>query len=103
MLQYVYNIAPLLTLVGAYCLILAYENQHRIERVLTKGQKATGKVLEIRPNAAGDGEMVVVDFQTPNGSHRHFSNDYFPRSPYKVGQEVEIWYKFYSQRKMVMQ
>lgn len=93
--QLLSGLPPLLALIGTYCLILAYEKQHRVERVLSKGQKTIGRVVEIRPNQSRDGEMVVVDFQTPNGSHRHFSTDYIPVSPYKVGQEVEIWYKFY--------
>ena len=34
--QLLTGLPPILALIGAYCLILAYEKQHRVERVLSK-------------------------------------------------------------------
>jgi hypothetical protein len=96
------SVVGIAALVGTYCLILAYERQHAIENTLLKGQVAIGTVIEIRtnPDPAG-GEAPVVDFNTPNGSHRHYSTTYLSPCAYKVGQKVQIWYKFYKSNRAV--
>ena len=83
-------------LIGTYCLILAYEKQHEIEKVLTKGIKTLGTVTEMRQDPSGNaGDAPVVDFATQNGSYKHFSTTYTMPTPYKVGQQVDIWYYHY--------
>ncbi|MFN0216499.1 MAG: DUF3592 domain-containing protein [Saprospiraceae bacterium] len=85
-----------MALIGTYCLILAYEKQHEIEKVLTRGIKTLGTVTEMRQDASENaGEAPVVDFTTQNGSYKHFSTTYAMPSAYKVGQQVEIWYYHY--------
>ena len=85
-----------MALIGTYCLILAYEKQHEIEKVLTKGIKTLGIVTEIRQDPSGiAGDAPVVDFTTQNGAYKHFSRTYAMPSAYKVGQQVEIWYYHY--------
>ncbi|MBL7815612.1 MAG: DUF3592 domain-containing protein [Saprospiraceae bacterium] len=88
-------ISPSFALIGTYCLILANEKQHEIERVLLNGIRTSGTVIEIRQNPSGGlGEAPVVDFKTQTGSHRHFSTTYTSPCAYRVGQQVQIWYKF---------
>lgn len=80
--------------IGTFCLILAYQKKHEIEQVLKNGTRTVGTVIEIRPDPSGKGgEAPVVDLKIPNGSHRHYSTTYASPSPYKVGQQVDIWYK----------
>lgn len=89
-------ILSVMALIGTYCLILAYEKQHEIEKVLTKGIKTLGTVTEMRQDLLGNGgEAPVVDFTTQNGSYKHVSTTYTYPSPYKMGQKVEIWYYHY--------
>jgi hypothetical protein len=96
-----YNFIPpqvlgIVTLVGVYCLILAYQKQHEIQKVLSKGIKTTGIVVEILQDPSGNGGGApVVEFDYPNGSYRHHSNTYVSPCAYSVGQQVEIWYLFY--------
>ena len=85
-----------LAFIGTYCLILAYQKQHEIEKVLTKGIKTLGTVTEMRQAPFGNqGEAPVVEFTTQNGSYKHFSTTYTSPSAYKLGQQVEIWYYHY--------
>jgi hypothetical protein len=52
-------------LIGTYCLILAYEKQHEIEKVFTKEIKTLGTVTEMRQDPSGNaGDAPVVDFTT---------------------------------------
>ena len=81
--------------VGTYCLILAYQKQYEIPKVLSKGIKITGTVVEIRQDPSGNGGGApVVEFNYPNGSYRHASSTYTSPCVYVVGQEVDIWYLF---------
>jgi len=93
-----------MALVGTYCFILAYEKQHCIQRVLKNGIETEGTVIEIRrnpSNLSSQEEAPVIDFTTPNGSHRHYSSTYTTTNTYKVGQKVQIWYKFYKSKREV--
>ncbi len=96
-----YNFIPpqvlgIATLVGTYCLILAYQKQHEIQNVLSKGIRTTGTVAEILQDPSGNGGGApVIEFDYPNGSYRHYSNTYVSPCAYSVGQKVEIWYLFY--------
>lgn len=96
-----YNYLPpyvlsVMAFIGTYCLILAYQKQHEIEKILTKGIKTLGTVTEIRQDPSEkEGEAPVVDFTTQNGSYRHFSTTYTLPTAYKMGQQVEIWYYHY--------
>lgn len=91
-----------MALIGTYCLILSYEKQHEIEKVLTKGIKIIGTVIQIRQAPSGkEGEAPVVEYTTPNGfSHHYFSTTYTVPTPYKIGQQVEIWYYHYKSIKL---
>lgn len=98
------QIFPIMALIGTYCFILAYEKQHVIERVLKNGIETEGTVIEIRhdpSNPSGQEVAPVVDFNTPNGSHRHYSTTYTATNTYHVGQKVRIWYKFYKSKRDV--
>lgn len=82
--------------IGTYCLILAYEKQYEIEKILTKGIQTLGTVTELRQDPSGNvGNAPVVDFTAQNGSYKHVSTTYTYPSPYKIGQQVEIWYYHY--------
>jgi hypothetical protein len=75
---------------------LAYQKQHEIQIVLSRGIKTTGRVVEIRQDPSGNGGGApVVEFNYPYGSYRHYSNTYMLPCAYYVGQETEIWYLFY--------
>jgi hypothetical protein len=89
-------VLSIMAFVGTYCLILAYEKQHEIEKVLTRGIKTLGTVTEMRQDPSGNaGDAPVVDFTTQNGSYKHFSTTYTYPSLYKIGQQVEVWYYHY--------
>jgi hypothetical protein len=96
-----YNYLPpyllsVMAFIGTYCLIIAYEKQHEIEKILTKGIKTFGIVTELRQDPLSkEGVAPVVDFTTQNGTYRHFSTTYILPSAYQVGQQVEIWYYHY--------
>ena len=96
-----YNYLPpyllsVMAFIGTYCLIIAYEKQHEIEKILTKGIKTFGIVTELRQDPSSQqGVAPVVDFTTQNGTYRHFSTTYTLSSAYQVGQQVEIWYYHY--------
>ncbi len=106
--MYIFNLIPpsvfsFCALVGTYSLILAYQKQYEVERVLKYGIKTIGTVIEIRPDPSGkQGDAPVVDFDYPNGSHRYFSTKYTSPCNYRVGQQVEIWYKFYKSNQDVV-
>lgn len=98
-----------LAIVGTYCIIIYYNNAKMPERVKKRGQTAEGTVIEIRRNPgplfgsqAGEGYAPVVDFEYPNGSHRHFSNYYQTPSTYQVGQKVKVQYYFYKSIREVL-
>lgn len=97
----IYNYIPTYILsgmafIGTYCLILAYEKQHEIEKILTKGIKTTGKVVEIHQDTLHNtGEAPVVEYTTAHGFFRHVSTTYAMPSAYKIGQQVDIWYYHY--------
>jgi len=96
------EIVPLFALIGTYLLILAHSKQHLPERVKKRGVETEGTIVEIRKE--GLEEFLVVDFSYPNGSFRHISNRYVNPCPYKVGQNVKIWYYFRkSNREVVME
>lgn len=86
-----------LVFVGTYCLILAYQKQHEISMVLSKGQKYAGTVVEMRDHPSGNGSQApTVEFDSQHGTgHRHYSNTYRMLSNYKTGQKVEVWYYSY--------
>lgn len=96
-----YNYIPpqvlgIMAFVGTYCLILSYQKQHEIEKILSKGIKTTGKVVEILQDPSGNGGGApVVEFDYPHGFYRHYSNTYVMPCAYYIGQQVEIWYLFY--------
>lgn len=101
-LPYLIQMMPLLALVGTYLLIIAYDKSKIVDRVISRGIKTEGTVVEIRKNPGSlfsskevEGEAPVVDFVTNNGSHRHYSTDYQTPAPYHVGQKVEVRYYFY--------
>lgn len=90
-----------LAIVGTYCIIIYYNRAQMPARVKKWGKKAEGTVVEIRRNPGplfssqeGEGYAPVVDFEYPNGSHRHFSTYYQTPCPYQVGQKVELQYYF---------
>lgn len=88
-------------LIGTYCLILAYQKQHEIKNVLTKGIKTIGTVVQIQYEPSGNGGGApIVEFTYPNGSYRHHSVTYMQPCPYQVGQSVEIWYLFYKSNRL---
>jgi hypothetical protein len=81
-----------LALVGTYCLILAYEKQYHVKKVLQYGRETQGVVVEIRQDPWNQQQdMVVVDFQTEGGAFKHYSQGYARPCPYQLGQEVRIW------------
>lgn len=98
-----------LAIIGTYCIIIYYNNAKMPERVKKRGQVAEGTVIEIRRNPGplfgsqeGEGYAPVVDFEYPNGSHRHFSNYYQTPSTYQVGQKVKVQYYFYKSIREVL-
>lgn len=100
---------PLVAFIGTYLLIIAYDKSKIVERVMSKGLKAEGTVVEIRQDPGllfGSGESKgsapVVDFVFPNGSHRHYSTHYQTPTPYYVGQKVEVRYYFYKSIREVL-
>lgn len=101
---------PLLAVVGTYLVILGYDYSGLPDRVRTRGTKTTGTVIEIRPAVGGlfgskpavEGDAPVVDFTTPWGSHRHYSTQYQLPCPYRVGDQVELWYYFRKSRREVL-
>lgn len=108
------SISPYLSVlafIGTYCIIIYFNNAKMPERVKNRGQVAEGTVIEIRRNPGplfsskeGEGYAPVVDFDYPNGSHRHFSTYYQTPSPYQVGQKVQVAYYFYkSIREVVLE
>lgn len=99
---------PVFGIAGTFLVILAYDRKNLVERVKSKGIETEGTVVEMRRNpgslfgaAAGEGEAPVVDFTTNWGTHRHYSTNYMPAYPYKVGQKVRLWYSFYKSRRDV--
>lgn len=99
----------ILAFVGTYCIIIYYNNSQMPKRVKTRGKVAEGTVVEIRRNPGtifssqeGEGYAPVVDFEYPNGSHRHFSTYYQSPSPYQVGQKVQVGYYFYKSIREVL-
>jgi hypothetical protein len=85
-----------MAMIGTYCLILAYQKQHEIEKILTKGIKTLGTVTEMYQDPSGNaGEAPVVDYANQNGSYRHVSGTYAMPAAYKIGQQVDIWYYHY--------
>jgi hypothetical protein len=85
-----------LAFIGTYCLILSYQKKHEKNKILTRGIKTLGTIIEIRPDPSGkEGEAPVVEYTTQNGSYRHFSTTYVWPTAYKVGQQVDIWYYHY--------
>ncbi|MCB9332871.1 MAG: hypothetical protein H6574_17505 [Lewinellaceae bacterium] len=96
------QVMPVFGIAGTFLVILAYDRKNLVERVKSKGIETEGTVVEMRRNpgslfgaAAGEGEAPVVDFTTNWGTHRHYSTNYMPAYPYKVGQKVRLWYSFY--------
>jgi hypothetical protein len=80
---------------------LSYEKHHEIEKVLTRGIKILGTVTEIRQAPSGkEGEAPVVKYTTQNGIYAYFSTTYTVPTPYKMGQQVEIWYYHYKSIKL---
>lgn len=99
----------ILAFVGTYCIIIYYNNSQMPKRVKSSGKVAEGTVVEVRRNPGpifssqeGEGYAPVVDFEYPNGSHRHFSTYYQTPSAYQVGQKVKVQYYFYKSIREVL-
>lgn len=108
-LPYLIQAMPLVAFIGTYLLIIAYDKSKIVERVMSKGLKTEGTVVEIYQDPGplfGPGESKgsapVVDFATNNGSHRHYSTHFQPVTPYHVGQKVEVRYYFYKSIREVL-
>lgn len=98
-----------LAVIGTYCLIIYYDRSKMPDRVRNRGLRAEGTVVEIRQNPGpifgsqkGEGYAPVVEFNYPNGSHRHFSTYYQTPCPYEVGQKVQLGYYFYKSIREVL-
>lgn len=102
MSNFIYTACILAALIGVYGIILSYQKKQQIANTISNGKLAEGTVIELRKNegdwlAAGDagGFAPVVEFKTPNGLFRHYSNTYSLPSKYEVGQVVELYYHSY--------
>ncbi len=108
-LPYLIQLMPYLAFIGTYLLIIAYDRSKIVERVTSKGTKTVGTVVEIRQDPGplfgsreSKGSAPVVDFDFPNGSHRHYSTHYQTPTQYYVGQKVEVRYYFYKSIREVL-
>jgi len=87
--------------VGGFLLIAhAHNRKHYIAKILKRGTKTEGKVVEVFRNPGslfkkeeGEGFAPVVEYTTQSGSTlKHHSTTYRTPAKYEVGQVVPIWY-----------
>lgn len=93
--------------IGFLAIAFGYDRLYIIPRVLRKGLKAKGTVIEMREdpgplfgNRKSKGVAPVVEFTSLNGNvYKYYSMTYRQNTPYKVGDQVDIWYKHYKSRR----
>ena len=95
----------IIALVGTYCIIPAIDRAKMPDRVRKIGKTTQGLVTDVYQNPGpifrnktGAGFAPVVEFDYPNGHHRYASTTFQNPSPYKVGDEVIVWYHFYKSK-----
>jgi len=89
----------------AGCLLLAHAHNRKtyIKRLLKRGFKTEGKVVEIRQNPGslfssqpGEGLAPVVEYTGNSGNLvKHYSTTFRTPSRYQIGQQVPLWYSEY--------
>ena len=92
---------------GFLMLAAGYDRQHIVEKVLRKGLKTKGRVVELRDDPGGlfggprrAGFAPVVEYESVSGNiHKHYSMTFRSPARYEIGQEVDIWYKHYRSRR----
>lgn len=103
MLELITNYSGIAFIVGFLTYAWAQDRNTLTRRVMEKGIKTTGKVVRLEeapiPLFGGprkEGFAPVVEYTTLSGNVlTHISTNYEYPCPYKVGQEVTLWYKHY--------
>lgn len=102
-LSFYTKISGLLFVAGFLLLAHAHNRKTYIARVLKRGLKAEGKVVEIRKDPGrffgpppAEGFAPVVEYTTGSGNIvKHFSTTYRNPARYQIGDEVAVWYSEY--------
>lgn len=108
MLQWLTNYGGILAVTGALMMAWSWDQKTLTDRVLRKGIRTRGKVVELRDapqrSVPFSAKAPIVEYTTHSGNTvRHVSSTYQSPSPYVVGQEVDIWYRYYkSQREAAL-
>lgn len=94
------QLAGLFFVAGFLLLAHAHNRKNYVSRILTRGIKTEGKVVEMTRNPGslfskveGEGFAPVVEYTTQSGNVlKHHSTTYRTPATYEAGQTVPIWY-----------